>query len=258
MTAFLRYSQRKDLQYYAPDLTGAARDGNGHIHVIDQNAAIGYTWTVTPPLSSRLAWASPISWPARRRRIWADRAWLPCSAVSKACRPHPASPAESIPKHQWTHCLRPPNQQSAVPESNVLGSGTQLFENRRPAFHQGGLPIPAIRTEILDTNPIYGQDTYSGYSASPPAASWASLPAARSRLTIPVTASRISCSALPTGQPGKLFGHQSAAIRALDVLSGRLPGERQAYAQRRLRWEFASRSMSAITTIRISTPPATP
>ena len=49
MSAFLRFSQRKDLQYYAPDLTGpSGGDGNGYIHVVDQNASAGYTWTVTP------------------------------------------------------------------------------------------------------------------------------------------------------------------------------------------------------------------
>ena len=48
MSPFLRFSQRKDLQYYAPDLTGpSGGDGNGYIHTIDQNASLGYTWTVT-------------------------------------------------------------------------------------------------------------------------------------------------------------------------------------------------------------------
>ena len=48
MSLFLRVSQRKDLQYFAPDLTGAAGgDGNGHIHTIDQNVSLGYTWVAT-------------------------------------------------------------------------------------------------------------------------------------------------------------------------------------------------------------------
>ena len=49
MSLFLRFSQRKDLQYYQPDLSGpSGGDGNGYIHAIDQNASLGYTWTVTP------------------------------------------------------------------------------------------------------------------------------------------------------------------------------------------------------------------
>lgn len=49
MNAFLRFSQRKDIQYYAPDITGpSGGGGNGFIHSIQQQAAAGYTWTVTP------------------------------------------------------------------------------------------------------------------------------------------------------------------------------------------------------------------
>ncbi|MBV9768275.1 MAG: TonB-dependent receptor, partial [Bryobacterales bacterium] len=48
MSAFLRFSQRKDLQYYQPDISGPSGGaGNGYIHTIDQNASVGYTWTVT-------------------------------------------------------------------------------------------------------------------------------------------------------------------------------------------------------------------
>ena len=49
MTSFLRFSQRKDIQYYGPADPGpAGGDGNGFIHAIQQQAAAGYTFTVTP------------------------------------------------------------------------------------------------------------------------------------------------------------------------------------------------------------------
>ena len=49
MTAFLRFSQRKDNQFYQPDIAGPSGGaGNGNIRVLDQSAAAGYTWTVTP------------------------------------------------------------------------------------------------------------------------------------------------------------------------------------------------------------------
>ncbi|MGA2268307.1 MAG: TonB-dependent receptor [Bryobacteraceae bacterium] len=48
-TAFLRFSQRKDNSYYQPTLTGpSGGDGNGFVRFLDQAAALGYTWTVTP------------------------------------------------------------------------------------------------------------------------------------------------------------------------------------------------------------------
>jgi len=144
MTAFLRFSQRKDLQYYQPDLSGpSGGDANGYIHVVDQNASAGYTWTVTPTLCSRLAWASPICWAARCRHIWAAPACPPCSVAFKVCRLHLVSLAESTRRPSVDSLPRPPNQQSAVPEPYFLGSGAQLFQDRGPAFYQGGLPIPA-------------------------------------------------------------------------------------------------------------------
>src|SRR5581483_7039415 len=49
MTSFIRWSQRKDLQYYEPDIPGpSGGNGNGYIHSIQQQAAAGYTWTITP------------------------------------------------------------------------------------------------------------------------------------------------------------------------------------------------------------------
>jgi hypothetical protein len=49
MTSFLRFSQRKDIQFFGPADPGpSGGDGNGFIHTIQQQAAVGYTWTVTP------------------------------------------------------------------------------------------------------------------------------------------------------------------------------------------------------------------
>ena len=48
MTAFLRFSQRKDISYYGPADPGpSGGDGNGFIHAIQQQAAAGYTWTTS-------------------------------------------------------------------------------------------------------------------------------------------------------------------------------------------------------------------
>src|SRR5262249_47146492 len=48
MSSFMRFSQRKDLQFYQPDLPGPSGGaGNGVIHAIQQQAAIGYTWSLT-------------------------------------------------------------------------------------------------------------------------------------------------------------------------------------------------------------------
>jgi hypothetical protein len=49
MTGFLRFSQRKDNQYYQPTIAGpSGGDGNGFVRALSQAASAGYTWTVTP------------------------------------------------------------------------------------------------------------------------------------------------------------------------------------------------------------------
>jgi hypothetical protein len=49
MSAFLRFSQRKDNQFYQPTIPGpSGGDGNGYVRALDQAASFGYTWTVTP------------------------------------------------------------------------------------------------------------------------------------------------------------------------------------------------------------------
>jgi hypothetical protein len=48
MSAFLRFSQRKDNQFYQPTIAGpSGGDGNGNVRVLDQNAAGSLTWSIT-------------------------------------------------------------------------------------------------------------------------------------------------------------------------------------------------------------------
>jgi hypothetical protein len=49
MTLFVRFSQRKDNQYYSPYVQGpSGGSGNGYVRTLSQAAALVYTWTVTP------------------------------------------------------------------------------------------------------------------------------------------------------------------------------------------------------------------
>src|SRR5260370_28632152 len=49
MSAFLRFSQKKDNQFYQPDIPGpSGGNGNGNVRILDQAAAAAYTWTITP------------------------------------------------------------------------------------------------------------------------------------------------------------------------------------------------------------------
>jgi hypothetical protein len=49
MSAYLRFSQRKDNQFYQPDIAGpSGGGGNGNVRILDQNGALAYTWSLTP------------------------------------------------------------------------------------------------------------------------------------------------------------------------------------------------------------------
>lgn len=49
MTLFVRFSQRKDNQFYSPYVQGpSGGSGNGYVRTLSQAAALGYTWNVTP------------------------------------------------------------------------------------------------------------------------------------------------------------------------------------------------------------------
>jgi len=49
MTAFLRFSQRKDIEFFGPADPGpSGGDNAGFVHAIQQQAAAAYTWTITP------------------------------------------------------------------------------------------------------------------------------------------------------------------------------------------------------------------
>ena len=65
MTGFLRWSQRKDNQFFQPDLPGiAGGNGNGNVRILDQAAAAGYTWAIAPTsvLEARLGFTHILRW----------------------------------------------------------------------------------------------------------------------------------------------------------------------------------------------------
>jgi hypothetical protein len=168
MTAFLRFDQRKDLQYYQPDISGPSGGaGNGHIHAIQQQAAAGYTWTLS---SSSLF-----------------EARLGFSHVLAGKMP-PYLGGESmedlygIPGLPTTPNLTGGLDSQAISGFSQLGRQTSnpQFQNPTswdPKFNyswlkgrhaiKAGYEFVMIRTEVLDVNPLYGEDTYAGNFSKP-------------------------------------------------------------------------------------------
>ena len=169
MSAFLRFSQRKDVQYYAPDLTGpSGGDGNGYIHTIDQNASIGYTWTVnsTSIFEARFGFTHVL---AGKEPPYVGGPSLQSLFGFQGL---PTSP-------DLTGGL---NTQTISGFATALGRQTSnpQFQNPTsfdPKFNYSkiigrhslktGYELTIIRTEVLDVNPLYGQDTYNGQFSKP-------------------------------------------------------------------------------------------
>jgi hypothetical protein len=168
MSSFLRFSQRKDNQYYQPDLPGpSGGGGNGYIRALQQQAAIGYTWSVTPNqlFDARFGFT----------HVLAGKAPPYLGGPSmEALYGIPGLPTSS----NLTGGL---NTQSV---SGFSGFGRQAtnpqFQNPtsfNPKFSyswvkarhsiKAGYEFVAIRTEILDVNPLYGSNGYSGQFSKP-------------------------------------------------------------------------------------------
>jgi hypothetical protein len=169
MTAFLRWSQRKDIQYYQPSMPGlAGGDGNGFIHAIDQNASLGYTWTVTST------------------SIFEARVGF-THVLGGKTPPFLGGPSlqdlfgiQGLPTSS--------NLTGGLNTQTISGFGTSLGrQTSNPQFQnptswdpklnyskivgrhslKTGYEYLTIHTEILDTNPLYGQDQYTGQYSKP-------------------------------------------------------------------------------------------
>ncbi|HTS76292.1 MAG TPA: TonB-dependent receptor [Bryobacteraceae bacterium] len=169
MTAFLRWSQRKDVQYYAPDLTGpSGGDGNGYIHTVDQNASIGYTWTVSPTsifearfgFTHVLAGKEPpyIGGPSLQSMF--GFTGLPTSSDLTG-----GLNTQSISGFGTAIGRQTSNPQFQNPTS--FDPKFNFSKQLRSHSLKMGYELTIIRTEVLDVNPLYGQDTYAGQFSKP-------------------------------------------------------------------------------------------
>jgi hypothetical protein len=168
MTAFLRFSQRKDTQYYQPDLPGPSGGaGNGFIHAISQQAAAGYTWTINSKsiFEARIGFDHILG--------GKNPPYLGGQSM-QALYGIPGLPTAS----NITGGL---NTQSVSGYSQFGRQGTNpQFQNPtswNPKFNysrvQGkhslkmGYEFVTIRTEVNDINPLYGSATYNGQFSKP-------------------------------------------------------------------------------------------
>jgi hypothetical protein len=171
MTSFLRFSQRKDIQYYGPSDPGpAGGDGNGFIHAIQQQAGAGYTWTVTPSslFEARFGFDHVLGGKAPPYLGGPD------IAAQFGIQGLPSALAGGFPSQVIGSFTSPTvGRQSTNPQfQNPTSFNPKLNYSIVKGRHsiKAGYEFLAIRTEVLDINPLYGQLTYTGQFSKPTAA----------------------------------------------------------------------------------------
>jgi hypothetical protein len=168
MSAFLRFSERWDTQYYEPDIPGpSGGNGNGHIKADDQNLSVGYTWTPTPTsivearfgLSHIAAGKSPVTLGEQSMFALYGITGLPTG-----------SNLTGGLNSQAVSGLSQFGRQTSNPQfQNPTSFGPKFSFSKIAGRHSFkiGYEFLAIRTEILDVNPLYGEDTYAGQFSKP-------------------------------------------------------------------------------------------
>ncbi|HWZ34084.1 MAG TPA: TonB-dependent receptor [Bryobacteraceae bacterium] len=164
MTAFLRWSQRKDVQFYQPSMSGfAGGDGNGFIHAIDQNASLGYTWTITSTslFEARLGFTHvlggktpPYLGGASLQDLFGIQGLPTTPNIAGGLNTQSISGFATALGRQTSNpqFQNPTSWDPKLNYSKVLGRHSL----------KAGYEFLTIHTEILDTNPLYGQDQYTG------------------------------------------------------------------------------------------------
>lgn len=168
MTAFLRFDQKKDNQFYQPDIPGpSGGNGNGNVRILDQMAAAGYDWTITPSsiIEARLGFTHILGgkFPPYLG-----------GASEQSLYGIPGLPTS-------------PNLTGGLNTQSVSGFSTFGRQATNPQFQNPiswdpklnyslvrgkhaiklGFEYEAIRTEVMDINPVYGLDAYAGQFSKP-------------------------------------------------------------------------------------------
>jgi hypothetical protein len=168
MSAFLRWSQRKEIEYFGPSDPGpAGGDGNGFVHAIQQQAAAGYTWAITPAsvLEARLGFTHVLGGKAPPYLGGPD------IAAQYGISGLPSSLAGGFPTQVITGFSNPTigrqttNPQFQNPTSWNPKVNYSIVRGRHSL--KAGYEFLLLHTEVLDINPLYGLDTYSGQYSKP-------------------------------------------------------------------------------------------
>ncbi len=139
MTSFLRFSQRKDLTYNEPNVDGIAGGaGNGMVHVLQQQAATGVTWSLTPAslLEFRFGFSHVLA--GKNPTEIGGPSPSPLFPVrwTAHCPEYRRRPGHAV--DQQFHSTWTTGDESAIPESDIIQSEAELQLDSRTEFTEGG------------------------------------------------------------------------------------------------------------------------
>ncbi len=168
MTAFIRFSQRKDNQFYQPDISGpSGGGGNGFIRTLQQAAAAAFTWTLTPTslvearmgVSHIVAGKSPLFLGGPSMQDLYGVPGLPTfSQLTGGLNTQNVSGFNGFGRQATNPQFQNPTMfDPKVNYSKITGRHVIKF----------GYEAQIIRTQVMDINPVYGLMGYSGSFSKP-------------------------------------------------------------------------------------------
>ena len=168
MTAFLRFSQRKDNQFYQPSIAGpSGGDGNGFVRVLNQSAGAGLTWTVTPTslIEIRLGFTHilggkqpPFLGGASMQDLYGIGGLPTFPQLTGGLSTQNISGFTGMGRQATNPQFQNPT--TWIPKINY-----SLVKGRH-ALKIGG-EEHIVHTEVMDINPVYGLNAYAGQFSKP-------------------------------------------------------------------------------------------
>jgi hypothetical protein len=168
MSTFVRWSQRKDNQYYDPTISGpSGGDGNGYVRVLAQSASWGYTWTATPSsiLEARLAFTHilggkqpPFLGGASMQDLYGISGLPTFSQLTGGLNTQNIGGFNGMGRQATNPQFQNPTTWD--PKINYA-----MIKGRHAL--KTGFEMQIVHTQVMDINPVYGLQSYSGQFSKP-------------------------------------------------------------------------------------------
>ena len=168
MTAFLRFSERKDNQYFQPDISGpSGGGGNGYVRALDQAAGFGYTWSITPAslVEVRMGFTHilggkfpPYLGGQSMQQLYGIGGLPTSSNLTGGLSTQNISGFNGLGRQATNPQFQNPTVYNPkVNYSWIKGRHTLKF----------GFEEAVVHTEVMDINPVYGLMAYAGQFSKP-------------------------------------------------------------------------------------------